>query len=206
MEDATKIGLGVVLGVFVAIFAAACLCLIGVAGWASVASLAMSSQTPFYEPGYTDCGGFPTVTANAVTLDPGEAAEANGIEVRVLDYDFSRGYEDPYEYYEAPPEDAIFLWLELKVSNTNDYPAYAAGQETFAVIADGIQYESVYYAERPGYPAYYSGEIFPQAAKLGWIRFTVPEGMSADDMHVGYMPYDEGARTVYRWELAPIGE
>jgi hypothetical protein len=206
MEDATKIGLGVVLGVFVAIFAVACLCLVGGAGWAAVVSSTMSSTAPFLDPAFSDCGGFSTVPVKTTTLELGEAAEYGGMEVEILNYEFSGGYADPYEYYEAPPDDATFLWVEMKVSNTSDQPAYAPYQEEFSVVADGIQYESAYYSERPGYAIYNSAELFPQAGKLGWVRFTIPESSMEDELWVGFMPYDDGARTIYKWELAPVDE
>ncbi len=200
MDDFQKFGLSALVGAFIAVFAIACFCMAVGAVWMGFVMSTIGTMMPYSDVPPSPFG----LTSDAPTnleLELGESADYNQMFVEVLDYEFSGEYEDPYEFVESPPDDSIFLWVKIRIENDGDRPVYTPTSEDFSAIIDGLQYDAFYYSERKGYESLISGELFPGAAKEGWVRITVPAIARDIPIQVVFIPTDFYASNSYSWML-----
>ena len=200
MDDFTKFGLSALIGGFIAVFAIACFCMAVGAVWMGFVTSTIGTMMPYSDMPSGPFGLSSEVATN-VELEPGETAEYNEMLIDVQDYEFSGEYEDPYEFVESPPDDSIFLWVKVRIENDGERPVYTPNPEDFSAIVDGLQYDAFYYSERKGYESFISGELFPGAAKQGWVRFSVPEDAQDQPIQVVFIPTDFYANTSFSWMI-----
>jgi hypothetical protein len=201
MDDFPKLGLAALLGAFIAVLSIACFCMAMGAIWMGLVTSTLGTMLPYQDFPPGAFGGLTSDVPSNVELEMGESAEFNQMFIDILEYEFSGEYEDPYGYVESPSDDAIFFWVKVRIANDSGRPLYTPNPEDFSAIIDGLQYDTYFFNERKGYESFISGELYPGAAKQGWVRFTIPEEARDQPIRVVFIPNDFYTNASYSWMI-----
>ena len=142
-----------------------------------------ATATPTPPPTATETRVFPTPSS------PNDSIQWDGLQVSMDQLEISQKFINEYGSTRVPPAGKKFLWVHIRLKNTNQIEMDVPITDHFSILYAAIEIKPTY-GHRQGYIDYtgLGPLIFPNQELDGWLRFDIPATAELKDLRFVFLP------------------
>jgi len=152
----------------------------------------------------------PTATATRVIPTPSSPSDSilwDNLQVTMDQLEITDEYITDFGSTRTPPAGKKFLWVHVRLNNTNQVEMDVPVFEHYSILYAAIEVKPIY-GHRNGYVDYTTlgSTIFPDQELDGWLRFDIPSTAKLKDMRFVFIPESAQVGVSYSSPSYPYAE